>query len=693
MPLLDDLNELVQSAKSAFDAATDAASLEAARIEYLGTRGKLKQMLGRMGEVPKEQKPVVGKRANEASAELQGLFDAAKARVESLAAQTPAAGGSSSYEALKQERLDKLKAYEERAPKLGLGSAWGAKFPPADSGKALTNIEAIRKKFEALDPARHTDPQAALDEVYLAARVMLRRDQSKKLIFLTGQDQSGSIQIALWNALLNEDTLALLRDTLDLWDIVGVCGKLAFTQKGEPTVWATSIRILSKCIAPPPDKHHGLHDKEIRYRQRYLDLITTPESRKTFILRARAVAGLRRFLDEQGFLEMETPTLQTIPGGAAARPFETKLNALDMKMYLRIATEIPLKKLLVGGLEKVYELGRIFRNEGIDARHNPEFTTVELYQAYGDLRDMMALTESAVSQLAQTLTGSTTVTWRGRPLSLKAPWPRLEYCELLKQHAGVSYDDIAGLDRKLREAKLNPEGMSHVDKIDGVFGEFCEPHLWDACFICNQPKDMAPLCKALPTNPDLSDRFEAFAAGMEIANAYSELNDAQDQRGRLISQAFRRWYDDMVTLNEIQTSPDPDFREALQDLVNLVLFLLRKLFESLDRLPPENKYIAPAWLQLRPIAEGVSHSGKLSDSTEAFFIKIREYTPRWRELLAIKERLTDPSLRIDEDFLTALEHAMPPAGGLGIGIDRVVMLLAGADSIRDVILFPLMRPE
>jgi lysyl-tRNA synthetase class 2 len=690
MALLDDLRALATEAKAAFGAAPDAAALEAARVEYLGTRGRLKQLMGRMGEVPKEQKPAVGKRANETNAEIQAMFDAAKARVEAAgvaggsSAGTVAGADVSSYEALKQERLDKLKAYQERGPKLGLGDGWGAKFPPAGSGATLTSIEEIRKKFEALDPKQHADPQGPAEEVHLAARVMLRRDQSKKLIFLTVQDRDASIQVGLWNSLLNEDALALLRDTLDLWDIVGIRGKLAFTQKGEPTVWATEARLLSKCILPPPDKHHGLHDKEIRYRQRYLDLITTPESRKTFILRAKAVAALRRFLDDQGFLEMETPVLQTIPGGAAARPFETKLNALDMKMYLRIATEIPLKKLLVGGLEKVYELGRLFRNEGIDARHNPEFTTVEAYQAYGDLRDMMALTENAVSHLAQTLTGSTTATWRGRPVNLKAPWPRLEYCELLKQHAGVSYDDIPGLDRKLREAKLNPEGMSHVDKIDGVFGEYAEPHLWDACFVINQPKEMAPLCRALPTNPDLSDRFEAFAAGMEICNAYSELNDAREQRKRLARQTKDRFADysrEMKAL--LDACSDEKERLVLSTLSNHLAFLIIRLQEEVvDSLTSFGESLTK---QL---------SGAITPECLALVEVLRKSEGKSaKRVVTLADHVTDPSLLLDEDFLCALEHGMPPAGGLGLGIDRVVMLLANADSIRDVIPFPLMRPE
>jgi len=668
MALLDDLNALVLDAKTAFEATTDAATLEAARVEFLGTRGRLKQVLGRMGEVPKDQKPVVGKRANEAGAEIQASFDAAKTRVEAATSEQ-SAGGSSSYEALRAERLGKLKLYEERGPTLGLGSAWGAKFPPANSSKQLMAIEDIRKKFDALDPSQNTDPTTATEEVYLAARVTLRRDQSKKLIFLTAQDQAGTIQVGLWNAVLNEDQLALLRDTLDLWDIVGVCGKLAFTQKGEPTVWATNIRILSKCIAPPPDKHHGLHDKEIRYRQRYLDLIATPESRKTFIMRAKAVAGLRRFLDDQGFLEMETPTLQTIPGGAAARPFETRLNALDMKMYLRIATEIPLKKLLVGGLEKVYELGRIFRNEGIDARHNPEFTTVELYQAYGDLRDMMALTENSVSHLAQTLTGSTTVAWRGKPIKFQAPWPRLEYCKLLKQHAGVSHEDVPGLDAKLREIKVNPEGLSLVDKIDGVFSHFCEPHLQDACFVINQPLEMSPLCRAHPNDASLADRFEAFAAGMEIANSYTELNDPLEQRARLLAQLRVSW---LKFLSEFVE----DVKTTHSSLCDRATILLGRIQTTESWHSDKDPEAAAVIADIRSL---IKQKG-IPEKRAAFHLEQID-------------KLYDPSMAVDEDFVTALEHGMPPAGGLGIGVDRVVMLLAGVDSIRDVILFPLMRAQ
>ena len=583
MELLDDLEKLRLDAAAAFGSAEGAAALEAVRIKYLGTKGRLKELLAKMREVPHDQKPIVGKRANEIVAEMQALFDAAKTRVD---ASSPAA---SSLESLKAERLAKLRLYEE---KMGKDSAWGARFPGISTGRRLTALNNVHDAFSEMNPEKDSDPQAASGMAYVAARVVLRRDQSKKLIFLTIQDQTRTMQVALWNAMLDEETLALLRDTLDLWDIVGIKGRLAFTKSGEPTIWATEARILSKCIMPPPDKVHGVQDKETRYRQRHLDLLTNPDSRNTFILRAKTISSIRRFLDDQGFLEMDTPVLQSVPSGAAAKPFETRLNALDTRMFLRIATEIPLKKLLVGGFDKIYEIGRIFRNEGIDSRHNPEFTSVEVYQAYGDLRDMMSLTEIMIGKLAQDLTGSMTVARQGRSVNLTSiggiRWPRLEYVDLLLKHAGVTPGDEKGMDEKLLAKKINPAGLSLADKTDAVFGAYVEEHLWDACFVVNQPIEMSPLCRRHP-GTGLADRFEAFACGMEIANAYTELNDPIEQRRRLVEQ----------------------------------------------------------------VKGGA----------------------------------------VDEDFLSALEYGMPPAGGLGIGIDRLVMLLAGADSIRDVILFPLMRSE
>ncbi|MCK6474661.1 MAG: lysine--tRNA ligase [Planctomycetes bacterium] len=711
MGLIEDLDALLSEATAAFAAPKDPKALEDVRIAYLGKKGKLKAAMAQMGTVSKEDRPKVGQHANEVGAKIEAAFAEAQARIAGASG-----GAGAGIEMLKQERLAKLKRYNEDpqiVAKYGKDAAWGGKF------ENVTPIAEALKKFPPLKEGEQPKSETAFGKVRIAARMTLRRDQSKKLIFLTVQDQDASMQVALWNQKLNEQTLALLRDTLDLWDIVGFDGELAYTQKGEPTLWATEARILSKCILPPPDKHHGIHDKEIRYRQRYLDLIASPESRRTFILRSKAVARTRRYLDEKGFLEVETPVLQTIPGGAAARPFKTHLNALGIDMYLRIATEIPLKKLLVGGLEKVYELGRLFRNEGVDYSHNPEFTTFEAYQAYGNLDDMMALTEGLVSTLAQELTGSTTITWRGKPVKFAAPWPRLDYCELLKKHAGVAYDDEAGLDRKLKELGEDPSGMTHVDKIDAVFGSCAEEHLWDACFVINQPVEMSPLCKAHPQNPKLAHRFEAFAAKLEIANAYSELNDPIEQENRLTDQFGKYMNDDLDLLSEYQDQIDKD----LADLENRVNSLkasspitdaeTSSVAKVLAQLKEENSLVKNLVRYGVHIAHNLVQSGKLgsnqkfadafknfartseiSDRSRKFLVDLRSSNQsRHKDLLKIFERFSDPSLLIDRDFLCALEHGMPPAGGMGMGIDRITMLLAGADSIRDVILFPLMRPE
>lgn len=686
MSLLDDLEALLPSAKAAFASVSDAKSLETVRVEYVSKTGKVKAVLGRMGEVSREDRPKVGQRANAIQNEINAAFEEAKQRV---GAATPAAGSpakgpdqpagtkgddapttsdAKNCDVLRQERLDKLQRYnaavEQRTGQKA--AAWGGRFAN------ITPITKARALFPPLKESEKPSHDQLLGHVRIAARVMLRRDQSKKLIFLTAQDRDAQIQIALWNQKLPEETLVLIRDTLDLWDIVGVEGDLAYTQRGEPTLWATDIRILSKCMAPPTDKFHGLQDKELRYRHRYLDLIASVDSRKTFVLRSKAVSRIRRFLDDRGFLEQETPALQTIPGGAAARPFKTHLNALNVDMYLRIATEIPLKKLLVGGLERVYELGRLFRNEGVDSRHNPEFTTVEVYQAYGDLRDMMELTETLLVTLAQELRGVAKLPYRGKEVDVslrvdlgngRKGWPRLDYGELMKQHAGVAFDDEPGLDTKLKEKGIDPKGLTLVDKIDGVFGEYCEPHLWDACFVINQPVEMSPLCKAHEQNPKLADRFEAFAGEMEIANAYSELNDAREQRRRLVAQPRALW---LKALGDLQALRLPGaVRMGIDQLAT-------KIRETQDGHATEEQHDAVR---------------RLITSNDP---EVRAAIVKHRENLA---RLLDPESAVDEDFLSALDHGMPPAGGLGIGIDRIMMLLTSNDSIRDVIPFPFMRPE
>jgi lysyl-tRNA synthetase class 2 len=434
--------------------------------------------------------------------------------------------------------------------------------------------------------------------VTVAGRVVLMRLMGK-LAFFTIQDWTGRIQIAVQKDASGEETFNLLKKFVDMGDIVLCGGKLFKTRTGEITVQVQpgQLKILTKSLAPLPEKWHGLKDPEIRYRRRYLDLISNPKSLETFIKRSKALILMRKFLDGRGYVEVETPMMHSIPGGASARPFITHHNALNMDLYMRIALEIPLKKLMVGGIEKVYEIGRVFRNEGIDTRHNPEFTMIELYHAYGDLSTMMELTETLIGHLAKELTGSTKIPFGEQTLDVTPPWPRHDYMQLLKQHTGADPTDLNAMKQKLRERGQDPEGRSKIDIIDEVFGEYVEPHLQSAAFVTGQPIEMTPLCREYRDRPGYADRFEAYIAGMEVANAYNELNDPLIQRERLVQQAGGAG-DEMMK------------------------------------------------------------SGK-----------------------------------IDEDFLLSLEHGMPPAGGLGIGIDRIVMLLTNQTSIREVILFPLLKEE
>jgi lysyl-tRNA synthetase class 2 len=415
-----------------------------------------------------------------------------------------------------------------------------------------------------------------------------------KATFLDLRDRTGKIQVYVKKDAIGEAAHAWFQHA-GLGDFIAATGTLGKTKTGEVSIFATGLTFLTKALRPLPEKWHGLTDAEIRYRKRYLDLISNPEVLQLFLKRARALTLMRTYLDGRGYIEVETPLMHAIPGGASAKPFITHHNALDRDLYMRIAIEIPLKKLLVGGLERVYEIGRVFRNEGIDTNHNPEFTLLELYHAYGDLRTMMELVESLVSHLAKELTGSTTLKYGEREIDVTPPWPRLDYFSLLKEHAGVDGTSDDALRAKLREKHIEAAGMSHIDLVDKVFGEYVEPHLGRAAFICNQPIEMTPLCREIPGRPGFADRFEAFAASMEIANAYTELNDPVIQRARLAAQA-------------------------------------------------------------KGAGDEMMKAG-----------------------------------RIDEDFLGALEHGMPPAGGLGIGIDRLVMLLTNSTSIREVILFPQLR--
>jgi lysyl-tRNA synthetase class 2 len=426
------------------------------------------------------------------------------------------------------------------------------------------------------------------DLVTTAGRITSIRAHGKTA-FLDIKDYTGKIQLYIRKDRLPQDVFKLY-ELLDIGDIIGVKGGLFKTKSGEITILADTLVLLTKSLRPLPEKWHGLKDPEIRYRKRYLDLISSPDVLQTFLMRTRIIKAIRAYLDQQGFIEVETPMMQPIPGGATARPFVTHHNALDMELYLRIAPELYLKRLLVGGMQKIYEINRNFRNEGISPIHNPEFTMLELYQAYADYRDMMDLTERLIHHLATALLGGELISYRGKQLDLKIPWERKTYRELLKQHAGIDIDDFKGA-RKIADGLGIPQDRGGAALVNDIFEKVVEPHLHGPIFVLDYPIEICPLAKKKPLHPELCERFELFLAGMEIANAFTELNDPIDQRERFLRQ-------------------------------------------------------------IQAKEEGV---------------------------------------RLDEDFLIALEHGMPPAGGLGIGIDRVVMILTDSPSVREVILFPLLR--
>ncbi len=382
---------------------------------------------------------------------------------------------------------------------------------------------------------------------------------------------------------------------LDLGDIIGVEGRLGRTKTGELTLWCTSLTLLSKALRPPPPEWYGLKDVELRYRRRYVDLYANPASRDVFVQRARIIDHVRRVLHERGFIEVDTPVLQPIYGGAAARPFVTHHNTLDMRLYLRISPELYLKRCLVGGLERVYELARCFRNEGISPRHTPEFTMLELYQAYGDYHDMMDICEAIIGGAARNVIGSTKIAFGDREIDYTTPWPRRKYADLFAECVGVPLTDIAAARARARELKIEERKLDDAVVVNKLFEHYVEPHLVDPTFVVDYPAPLCPLTKRHPADPSLALRFELYINGMELGNAYSELNDPDVQRENLAGQVA---------------------------------------------------------------GEG------------------------------------DETMRVmDEDFCEALEYGMPPAGGLGIGIDRLVMLLTGSLSIRDVLLFPLQRPQ
>lgn len=434
--------------------------------------------------------------------------------------------------------------------------------------------------------------------VKVAGRLMSKRGMGK-VMFSDLQDCDGKIQLFIKKDEVGEDKYAMIKK-LDIGDIVGAEGEVFKTKTGEISVKVKEVTLLAKSMLPLPEKYHGLTDTDLRYRQRYVDLIVNPDVKKTFILRSKIITEIRAFLDSRGFLEVDTPVLNTIPGGAAARPFITHHNALDIDMYLRIATELHLKRLIVGGLEKVYEMGRIFRNEGISVKHNPEFTTIELYEAFTDYHDMMDLTEQLISSVSQKVLGTTKITYQGQQIDLTPPWRRVTMIDAVKEVTGLDFDELKSAEDALAAVKsigLSPDKQaSWGELLNYCFEEKVEETLIQPTFIMDYPIEVSPLTKKKKDRPELTERFELFITARELANAYSELNDPIDQRERFMRQM--------------------ELREAGDEEANM----------------------------------------------------------------------------IDEDFLTALEYGMPPCGGLGIGIDRLVMLLTDSYSIRDVLLFPTMKP-
>jgi len=467
---------------------------------------------------------------------------------------------------------------------------------------AARGIEPFGRKYHFTHHARDIIANFATLEgksVRIAGRIVSIRGHGKAS-FAHLMDMSGRVQLYLRQDVLGEAAYEEF-GLMDIGDLIGVEGEVFRTQKGEISVKATSLEMLAKSLRPLPEKWHGLKDVETRYRQRYLDLIVNPEVRDTFIIRSNVIKALRCYLDQQGYLEVETPMMHPIAGGAAARPFVTHHNALDMKLYMRIAPELYLKRLIVGGFEKGYEINRVFRNEGISIKHNPEFTLLELYQAFADYNDIMDLTEQIIAYVAREVLGTTKITYQGQEIDLTPPWPRLSMTEAIKKYADVDFTVV----KTVAEARAIADklGVKYEPKhgvgaiLNNVFEATAEEHLVQPIFITGYPTEISPLAKRNKDNPDITDRFEAFIFGREIANGFSELNDPLDQKERFLSQVAQR--------------------------------------ESGD----------------------------------------------------------DEAHMMDEDYVTALEFGMPPTGGLGIGVDRLIMFLTDNYSIRDVILFPHMRSQ
>ena len=478
-----------------------------------------------------------------------------------------------SLQAVREEKLRKIAA-------LGI-DPWGKRF---DNHQPIAAVREI-----PVSPGEETGPT-----VRVAGRIVLRRGQGK-VNFLHLRDWTDKIQIFVGKSQIGDEGWDLA-SLLDLGDILGVDGTLGFTKTGELTVFATALTFLGKSLLPPPEKWHGLTDVEQRARQRYVDLFSNPESLTVFLGRSKILGAFRKVLGERGFVEVETPTMQSIAGGAAARPFVTHHNTLDLSLYLRIAPELYLKRLLVGGMERVFEIGRVYRNEGISPKHNPEFTMMEVYQAYGDYRSMMDLTEALVVASSDALDGLYRRSWGNAELDFTPPWPREPYAELFARHAGIPAADAEVVKSKAESLGIATAGKAHDVIVSEVFEELVEDALVGPVFVTDYPAALCPLTKRKESNPAAAERFELFVRGTELANAYTELNDPLLQ--------------------------DELFRQQLAG-----------------------------------------------------------------------QKAEDSMAKKDDDFVRALMHAMPPAGGLGIGMDRLCMLLLNQANIRDVILFPLMRSQ
>ncbi|MDO3412876.1 lysine--tRNA ligase [Saccharibacillus sp. CPCC 101409] len=481
---------------------------------------------------------------------------------------------------VRREKLGELK-------QLGI-DPFGAKFERSETAAG------VLAKYDTLDKE---ELEEKAPQVTLAGRIMAKRAMGKAS-FAHIQDLTGRIQLYVRKDSVPEEQYDAF-SILDLGDIVGVRGTVFKTKTGETTIKVAELTVLTKSLQPLPDKYHGLKDVELRYRQRYVDMIVNPEVQQTFILRSKIIQSMRRYLDSLGYLEVETPTLHSIAGGAAARPFITHHNALDMQLYMRIAIELHLKRLIVGGLEKVYEIGRVYRNEGTSTRHNPEFTMIELYEAYADYKDIMSLVENMVAHIAEEVLGTTTIEYQGQPIDLKPQWRRVSMVDAVKEVTGVDFgaqmtdEEAHALAKEHKVPVEKHMKFGHI--LNAFFEQFVEETLIQPTFVTGHPLEISPLAKKNDQDPRFTDRFELFIVAREHANAFSELNDPIDQR-------------------------------------------------------------------------------------ERFEAQLRE-----------KEQGNDEAHEMDEDFIRALEFGMPPTGGLGIGIDRLIMLLTDAASIRDVLLFPHMR--